>query len=221
MRRCATRSSGVPAPQTTIAFADRLTGGREPLFPLPWALGFTVGVQQQPSAERAAAVLDSQEPQRGRAQRGWLTASPPVPVVGQRRIVWRRRRCHHPVPDDRCPGELTQVEAAGATAEDPLVSPGGVEHAEVLGAHPVPRLVRVREPGPLVDQPPQVHIQRAEGAFGHPDPVVAAHPVMIGLSLAMSASALAPRRAFASADNRLRIRRSASLLGLVSSLPLG
>ena len=42
---------------------------------------------------------------------------------------------------------------------------------------------------------------------------------MTGLSLAITASALAPRRAFTSADNRFRIRRSASLPGLVSSLP--
>jgi len=35
--------------------------------------------------------------------------------------------------------------------------------------------------------------------------------------LAITASALAPRRAFASVDNRFRMRRNASLLGLVSS----
>ena len=40
-------------------FADRLAGGREPLFPLARGLGFAVGVQQQSSAERAAAVLGS------------------------------------------------------------------------------------------------------------------------------------------------------------------
>ena len=44
---------------------------------------------------------------------------------------------------------------------------------------------------------------------------------MIGLSLAITASALAPRRAVTSVDSRFRIRRIASLLGLVSSLPLG
>jgi len=44
---------------------------------------------------------------------------------------------------------------------------------------------------------------------------------MIGLSRAMSASALAPRMAMASLDRRSRIRRIASLPGLVSSLPLG
>jgi hypothetical protein len=44
-------------------------------------------------------------------------------------------------------------------------------------------------------------------------------PVMIGLSLAITASALAPRRAVTSCGNRFRIRRSASLLGLVSSFP--
>src|SRR3954451_16331432 len=39
--------------------ADRLAGGREPAFPLAWALWLLVGVQQQPVADRASAVLDS------------------------------------------------------------------------------------------------------------------------------------------------------------------
>ena len=42
---------------------------------------------------------------------------------------------------------------------------------------------------------------------------------MTGLSRAMTASALAPLRAAASADSLFRICRIASLLGLVSSLP--
>jgi hypothetical protein len=37
--------------------------------------------------------------------------------------------------------------------------------------------------------------------------------------LAITVSALAPRRALTSVDSRLRIRRNASLLGLVSSFP--
>jgi hypothetical protein len=37
----------------------------------------------------------------------------------------------------------------------------------------------------------------------------------------ITVSAFAPRSFFISVDNRFRIRRSASLLGLVSSLPLG
>ena len=44
---------------------------------------------------------------------------------------------------------------------------------------------------------------------------------MIGLSFAITASALAPRRALASAESLVRIRRNASLLGLVSNLPFG
>jgi len=44
---------------------------------------------------------------------------------------------------------------------------------------------------------------------------------MTGLSRVITASALAPRRAFISAESRFRICRIASLLGLVSSLPLG
>jgi len=42
---------------------------------------------------------------------------------------------------------------------------------------------------------------------------------MIGLSLAITVSTLAPRRAFTSVDSRSQIRRIASLLGLVNSLP--
>jgi hypothetical protein len=42
---------------------------------------------------------------------------------------------------------------------------------------------------------------------------------MIGLSRAMTASELAPRKALTSVDNRLRIRCSESLLGLVSGFP--
>ena len=78
MRRCATRSSGVPGtPDDDRVLADGLAGGREPLLPLGWGLGFAVGVQQQTPAERAAAVLGSQEPQRDGAQRGWLAATTP------------------------------------------------------------------------------------------------------------------------------------------------
>jgi hypothetical protein len=85
--------------------------------------------------------------------------------------------------------------------------PGRVEHAEVPGDDPAPWLVRVGESGPLPGQLPQMGVQPAVGAAGHPDPAVAAHPVMIGLSRAMTASALAPRRAFTSADNRQRLWR--------------
>ena len=42
---------------------------------------------------------------------------------------------------------------------------------------------------------------------------------MIGLSLAITASALAPRRARTSVRSRSRIRLTAALLGLISSLP--
>jgi hypothetical protein len=50
------------SPDGDRVVADRLAGGREPLFPLARVLWFTVGVQQQASAEWASAALDSQEP---------------------------------------------------------------------------------------------------------------------------------------------------------------
>jgi hypothetical protein len=80
-------------------FADCRAGGPEPLFPLVWALWLMVGVEQQPPAERAAAVLGSQEQQHGRTEWGWVAATPQAPVVGQGRVVWGRRSCDHPVPE--------------------------------------------------------------------------------------------------------------------------
>ena len=157
-------------PASEVPSTDLLPGHRPQIAP------YIYGVQQQSPAEWAAAMLGSQEPQRGGAQRGWLAATPPVPVVDQRRVVRGRRRGHHPVPDDRGPGELAQVEAAGAASEHPLVPPGGVERVEVPGRDPARRLVRVREAGPLVDQPPHMRVQCCERAFGHPDPVVRSPP---------------------------------------------
>src|SRR5689334_7707314 len=75
------RCAGTPDDDRVLA--DRLAGDREPSLPLARGLRFVVGVQQQPPTERAAAVLSSQELQRGGAQRGRLTATLPVPVVGQ------------------------------------------------------------------------------------------------------------------------------------------
>src|SRR3954465_13446110 len=70
-------------PDGDRVLADRLAGGREPLFPLVRALGVTVGVQQQAPTEWASALLDSQEPQRGRSRRWSVAATPLGPVFGQ------------------------------------------------------------------------------------------------------------------------------------------
>ena len=156
--------------------ADRLARGGVPLLPFTRALRLVVGVQQQSPAERAPAALAAQQVPGGRVHREPGAASPLVPVPGEGGVVGGRPPGDHPVPDDFRPGELAEVEAGFPAAEHPLVLPGRVEHAEVPGDDPASRLVRVGEPGPFPGQPPQVGIQRAEGALGHPDPVVGGPP---------------------------------------------
>ncbi len=65
-----------------------------------------------------------------------------------------------------------QVGAAFAVAEHPPVLPGLVEPVEVPVDNPGLRLVLVAVPGPLVGEPPQVVIQRAEHLAGDLRPVV-------------------------------------------------
>lgn len=69
-------------------FRHRLASDRKPLFPLAWALWFVVGEQEEPAAQRAAAVLLLQQTQVGAThRRGWSLAAPLGPVVGQGRVV--------------------------------------------------------------------------------------------------------------------------------------
>jgi hypothetical protein len=72
----------------------------------------------------------------------------PGPVVGQGAVVRRRAAGDHLVPDDSRSGELDQVSAAVAVIEHPAVPSGRVEHAEVPGDDPAPRLVRMGPVGP-------------------------------------------------------------------------
>src|SRR6266508_3072594 len=153
-------------------FADRVADHLEPLFPLVGVLRFVVGVQQETPAPWTAAVLRPEQTQGDWVQQGFPAAAPQRPEFGQGGVVDRRRSWHHPVPDDRRPGESSQVKTTAAVPEHPLVVPGPVEGIEVPGDDPAFRLVRVGVSGPLVDQPPHMGVQRTERPLGHPDPVV-------------------------------------------------
>jgi hypothetical protein len=74
------------APGDQFAFAGRRAGGREPLFPLVWALRLTVGVQEQAPADRAATALRLEE-QRGHPQVGLDPAAPLGPVGSQVGVI--------------------------------------------------------------------------------------------------------------------------------------
>jgi len=58
-------------------------------------LWLVVGVQQQATTQRTAAVLGSEEPQHRCAEWGPVAATPQMPVVDQVRVVWRRGSCDH------------------------------------------------------------------------------------------------------------------------------
>src|SRR5918998_6600446 len=68
-------------------FGDRFAGGGQPLLPFGGGCGLVVGEQEVVLAEWAAAVLGLEQPQRGPAQRGWVSAAPGVPVVGQGGVI--------------------------------------------------------------------------------------------------------------------------------------
>jgi hypothetical protein len=82
---------------------------------------FVVGVQEQSSAEWAAALLLDEQSQGGAVQSGWASAASLCPVLGQCRVVGGGVGVDQGVPDDLCPGELGQVGAAVAVAENPVV----------------------------------------------------------------------------------------------------
>ncbi len=178
MRWCAARSSGVPR-SITLAIACLRIALRVAVChcchsPGPWSWWSACSSSprqsgHRPCWRRSRCQVAGSTGSRARRRR-W--SQYPVRAGSSR----RRPPGDHPVPDDFRPGELAEVEAGLPAAEHPLVLPGRVEHAEVPGDDPAPRLVRVGELGPLPGQSPQVGIQRAEGAFGHPDPVVGGPP---------------------------------------------
>src|SRR6266508_2872319 len=149
-------------------FGDRLAGGPQPLLPFVRALWLVVGVQEEPGADRTAAVLLAEQSQDGQLdRRGCSLASPLGPVGGQGGVVGGRRAFDQVVPDDRCPGEPVQVGTAVAVAEHPPVVPGRVELAEVAVDDPPFRLVRVAKQCPPVEQGPPVAVQLVERLGGH------------------------------------------------------
>src|SRR5918997_1480336 len=68
-------------------FGDRFAGGGQPLLPFGGGCGLVVGEQQVVPAQWAAALLGLEQPQRGPAQRGWVSAASGVPVVSQGGVV--------------------------------------------------------------------------------------------------------------------------------------
>ena len=68
-------------------FADRFAGCLEPLFPFFGLLWFTVGVEQEFTAERASSVLPLEEVQTQPIQRWRPAVLPFIPVVGQGRVI--------------------------------------------------------------------------------------------------------------------------------------
>jgi len=90
---------------------DRLAGGAVPLFPVLRALRLAVGVQEQVSAERAAAVLPAEQVQGAAVQRWPVFAAPFGPVAGLGGVIGGCPAPDQRVPDDLGPGELGHVGA--------------------------------------------------------------------------------------------------------------
>ena len=76
-----------PVPRCDRLFGDRFAGGGQPLFPFCGRRGLVLGQEQVVVAERAAAVLGLEQPQRGPSQWGLVAAAPFVPVVGQGGVI--------------------------------------------------------------------------------------------------------------------------------------
>src|ERR1017187_3378520 len=127
-----------------VAGGYRLAGDLEPpSFPLLRGLRWLVGGEQMIPAERTVPVLLGEQAERVLIKRGFAAPSPVGPVVGQGGVVGGRSALDHDVPVDAGPGELHQVAAAFAVAEDPVVVPELAELAEVPADDPALRLVRV------------------------------------------------------------------------------
>src|SRR5438034_3760574 len=159
------------------SFGDGLAGGADPLLPLLWALRWMVGVEEKLPAGRAQPLLLFEQSQAEIVQGRWSRPATPIgPVLGQSRVVRRRRSLDHLVSDDQRPGMLDQVGAAVAVAENPAILPGLVIPGEVPVANPVLRLLRVGVFGPLVGELPPVTVQLGERLAGDHRPVVGRPP---------------------------------------------
>src|ERR1017187_9505489 len=95
-----------------------------------------------------------------------------VNQAGRASVVGGPCALDHDVPVDAGPGELHQVAAAFAVAEDPVVVPELAELAEVPADDPALRLVRVAVCRPLVSELPYVVIQGREHLGRHHRPIV-------------------------------------------------
>src|SRR5262249_10328365 len=70
------------------------------------------------------------------------------------------------------PGEFNDVGAGAGGAEYPVVVPELIAFAEIPADDPAFRLIMVAPRGPLVEQLPQVVVQRREYSAGDRAPVV-------------------------------------------------
>jgi len=151
---------------------NRLAGSCQPGLPLARGLWPVLDGDQGALADRAAPFLLAVEPESGAVDRQGRFAPAPGPVVSERRVVRGRPVSDDLVSDYLGPGEAVEIAAGLAVTEHPSVLPGLVELAEVSGKHPVRRLGRVAELGPLLCEPPQVIVQRLECLAGDLRPVV-------------------------------------------------
>jgi hypothetical protein len=151
--------------------AERSAGHLEPLFPLIGALWLVVGSEQEAlcSWGTGPAAPSSGAGRRPRAQ-GCAGAAWPSTRPGRGRRA--TPSLYQVVAGDRGPGVLGEIGAAFSVTEDPAVTPGFVERAEVPVDNPAPRLVRVAVPGPLERERPHMRAQLGEGPAGHHRPVV-------------------------------------------------
>jgi hypothetical protein len=66
-----------------IVSGGRLADSGEPFFPLAWAVGFTIGMQQSVPTQGTATTLGLKQTQGGAVQQGRVLATPVDPVWGQ------------------------------------------------------------------------------------------------------------------------------------------
>ena len=122
------------------------------------------------------------------------------------------------MPNNVGPGKLDKVGVTSGIAEHPAVVPELVALTEVVLDDPPLRFVVVLPCCPFVGELPHLIVQCVEHLGRHHTPVIGGPPLMIGLSLAMTAAEFDPRRTRISNASLCRSRLMAALLGLISSL---